>query len=168
MGMRRWLEQVESAIVSTDSICFKLRCCSCCVCLATPYVFHRHRYATFQPKLGEANRHLCQVEQQGQYLRQDTRQTTHRPIVPKGGISEGARTVLAFCEVIFWLLMRNTAVAPSGCGFAHSEKSEDVTTEPGSPPPLCGGSSVETATHCPLLAFSSPPLSIVNFWLFPP
>lgn len=151
--MRRWFEQVESAIVPSNSICYKLRCCRRCVSLATPDVFYCHRCATFQPKLGEANRHLCQVGQLGQCLRRDTRQTTHRLVVAKDGIAEGPRTVLGFCEVMFWLLMRNTAVAPSGCGFAHSEKSEDFTTEPGSPP-LFTGSVVETATHCPLLKWT--------------
>ena len=74
---------------------------------------------------------------------------------------------LGFCVVVFWLLMRNTAVTPSGCGFAQREKSETLTADPRSPPPLCAGSVGETARHCPLLALIRPPLSIVNSWLLP-
>ena len=75
--------------------------------------------------------------------------------------------MLGFCVVAFWLLSRNTAVAPSGCGFAHSEKSETLTIAPGSPPPLCAGSVAETARHWPLFALSRPPDSMVNCWLLP-
>jgi len=79
------------------------------------------------------------------------------------------RTGLDFCVVAFWLLMRNTAITPPGNGFCHSEKSEIAGFNSRPPLPLCdAGSALETATHCPLLALSMPPSSIVNsWWLLP-